>query len=257
MNVVLTNDSGELLVNYNKIVPCGSIVNYSGDSSPNGWLICDGSEISKTTYSNLFSVIGTKYGSASNINNFKLPDLGERLPIGYKSGTNNLGNTGGNNSITLNTTQMPSHTHMGTSEASGTHTHTGTSDASGAHIHTGTSDTNGSHSHTITDPGHTHSQTTINDDFNNSGSNPPGFSSDSAGSRTWNNISTATTGISINENGSHSHAFTTASNGSHNHAFTTASNGSHIHAFTTGTTGGGESIDIRNRYIVLNYIIKI
>jgi microcystin-dependent protein len=233
MNVVLTNDAGDLLINYNKIVPCGSIVNYSGDSSPNGWLICDGSEISKTTYSNLFSVIGTKYGSAADINNFKLPDLGERLPIGYKSGTNNLGNTGGSNSITLNTTQMPSHTHTGTSDESGSHTHTGTSDA------------NGLHTHSITDPGHTHSQTTINDDFNNSGANPPGFSSDSAGSRTWNNISTATTGISINADGSHSHAFTTGETGIHSHTFTTAA------------TGGGESIDIRNRYIVLNYIIKI
>ena len=233
MNLTLTNESGELLVNYNKIVPCGSIVNYSGDSSPNGWLICDGSEISKTIYSNLFSVIGTKYGSAANNNNFKLPDLGERLPIGYKSGTNNLGNTGGNNSITLNTTQMPSHTHSGTSDTNGSHTHTGTSDA------------NGSHTHSITDPGHTHSQTTVNDDFNNSGGNPPGFSADGAGSRTWNNISSATTGISINAVDSHSHAFTTASNGSHSHAFTTAA------------TGGGESIDIRNRYIVLNYIIKI
>ena len=57
------------------------------------------------------------------------------------------------------------------------------------------------HNHTassvVTDPGHTHSQTTINDDFNNSGANPPGFTQDSAGSRTWNNINSSTTGITV------------------------------------------------------------
>jgi len=236
MSINLTNDSGDLQINfenYRKLInPCGMIVNFSGDNAPNGWLICDGSEISKTTYASLFNVIGTKYGSASNSNNFKLPDLGERIPAGFKSGTNNLGNTGGNSSITLTTGQLPSHNH------------TGTSDSNGAHAHTGTSDSNGLHSHAITDPGHTHSQTTVNDDFNNSGTNPPGFSADSAGSRTWNNISNAYTGISINQDGAHTHTFTTASNGAH------------THTFTTGSTGNGESIDIRNKFIVLNYIIK-
>jgi microcystin-dependent protein len=211
MNVILTNESDELYVNfesYRKLInPTGMIVNFSGDNAPSGWLICNGSEVSKTTYSFLFSIIGTKYGTASDSNNFKLPDLGDRIPVG-KTGSTTLGNTGGNSSITLATNQLPSHTH------------------------TGTSDSNGSHTHTINDPGHTHSQTTINDDYNNSGSNPPGFSADSSGTKTWNNISTAYTGISVN------------------------SNGSHTHTFTTGTTGGDQSIDIRNKFIVLNYIIK-
>jgi microcystin-dependent protein len=236
MNLTLTNDSGDLQINfenYRKLInPCGMIVNFSGDNAPNGWLICDGREISKTTYSDLFDVIGTKYGSASNSNNFKLPDLGERIPSGFKSGTNSLGNTGGNSSITLTTGQLPSHTHTGTIASDGSHTHTGTSDS------------NGLHSHTITDPGHTHSQTTVNDDFNNSGTSPPGFSADSAGSRTWNNISNAYTGISINQDGAHTHTFTTASNGSHSHSI------------SISNSGNGESIDIRNKFIVLNYIIK-
>jgi microcystin-dependent protein len=235
MNVTLTNEFDDLYVNfenYRKLInPCGMMVNFSGDNAPNGWLICDGSEISKTTYSSLFSIIGTKYGSASNINNFKLPDLRDRIPVG-KTGSSNLGNTGGNSSITLTTGQMPSHNH------------TGTSDSNGAHNHTGTTESNGAHAHTITDPGHSHSQTTVNDDFNNSGGNTPSFSADSSGSRTWYNISSATTGISVN------------SNGSHNHTFTTGSNGDHTHTFTTGSNGNGESIDIRNKYIVLNYIIK-
>ena len=227
----ITNESGNLLVNHKNFLPCGSIVNYSGDTAPDGWLICNGSEKSKTTYSALFSIIGAKYGAGST-ENFTLPDLRDRVPVGYKSGTNNLGDISGNSSITLTTNQMPSHTHIGTTDGSGSHTHTGTTDLNGAHIHS------------ITDPGHTHSQTTINDDYNNSGSSPPGFSADSAGTKTWNNISTETTGISIN------------SDGSHTHTFTTNSNGSHSHSFTTGSSGSGQTIDIRNKYIVLNYIIK-
>ena len=82
--LTLTNDEGDLLINYKNLLPCGSIVNYSGDNAPNGWLICDGSEISRTTYASLFSIIGTKYGSSSTIHNFKLPDLGQRIPVGYK-----------------------------------------------------------------------------------------------------------------------------------------------------------------------------
>jgi hypothetical protein len=61
----------------------------------------------------------------------------------------------------------------------------------------------------VNDPGHTHTQTTINDDFNSSGASPPGFTADSAGTRTWSNINSSTTGITIQTNGVHAHAFTT------------------------------------------------
>lgn len=81
------------------------------------------------------------------------------------------------------------------------------------HTHTGTTASNGVHTHTITDPGHTHTQTTINDDYNNSGSNPPGFSADSAGTVTWDNINSSTTGITVNSNGDHNHTFTSDSTG--------------------------------------------
>ena len=65
----------------------------------------------------------------------------------------------------------------------------------------------------FTDPGHTHTQTTINDDFNSSAGNPPGFIGDSAGSMTWNNINSATTGLSVDSGGAHSHVFTTGNTG--------------------------------------------
>jgi microcystin-dependent protein len=219
MNLTLTNDSGDLQINfenYRKLInPCGMIVNFSGDNAPNGWLICDGSEISKTTYSHLFAVIGTKYGSASNSNNFKLPDLGERIPSGYKSGTNSLGNTGGNSSITLTTGQMPSHTHSGTTNSEGLH------------------------NHTASDSGHNH---TYNDAY---------FAENQGGGA--NNV--YGTGASTDGDNSYIYRPTpTTSNGFSN--ITVANNGSHTHTFTSGSSGNGESIDIRNKFIVLNYIIK-
>ena len=219
MNLTLTNDSGDLQINfenYRKLInPCGMIVNFSGDNAPNGWLICDGSEISKTTYASLFAVIGTKYGSASNSNNFKLPDLGERIPAGFKSGTNSLGNTGGNSSITLTTNQIPSHNH------------------------TGTTNSEGLHNHTATDSGHNHSfdDAYYAENYGGGANNVFGNSYPADGDNSYIYRPTPTTW-----------------NGFAN--ITVANNGSHTHTFTSGSTGGGESIDIRNKYIVLNYIIK-
>jgi microcystin-dependent protein len=121
------------------------------------------------------------------------PDLRGRFILGSGQGvglTNRtIGQTGGAETHVLTTNEIPSHTHVGTVDSSGNHTHS------------------------ITDPGHTHTQTTINDDYNNSGSNPPGFTGDSAGSVTWSNINSSVTGITINNGGDHTHTFTSNSTG--------------------------------------------
>ena len=54
--------------------PVGSLMPYAGTTPPDGWLICDGSEISRTTYARLFSVIGTTYGAGDGNSSFNLPD---------------------------------------------------------------------------------------------------------------------------------------------------------------------------------------
>jgi len=164
----------------------------SRTSDFNGWMVCDGRSLSRAAYPELFEIIGTSFG-ANDSATFKLPDLRGRVMgcVGQGSGLTNrtLGAMVGAETHTLTTNQIPGHTHTGTTDSSGTHTHT------------------------VTDPGHTHSQTTINDDFNSSGTNPPGFASDSAGTRTWNNINSATTGISIDSAGAHTHTFTTGTTG--------------------------------------------
>ena len=58
------------------ISPAGSVVAYMGLTAPMGWLICDGSEVSRTTYANLASVLADRFGTAANnAVNFKLPDF--------------------------------------------------------------------------------------------------------------------------------------------------------------------------------------
>lgn len=62
-------------------VPIGSIIPYSSTTAPKGFMICDGSEISKTDYADLYAVIGDKFGSASD-GKFKLPDLRDKFVQG-------------------------------------------------------------------------------------------------------------------------------------------------------------------------------
>lgn len=55
--------------------PVGSLMPYAGTTPPDGWLICDGSEISRTTYARLFSVIGTTYGAGDGNSSYNIPDF--------------------------------------------------------------------------------------------------------------------------------------------------------------------------------------
>jgi len=59
----------------NSSVPPGSIMAYMGTNAPTGWLLCDGSAVSRTLYSRLFGAIGIANGSGDGMNTFNLPDL--------------------------------------------------------------------------------------------------------------------------------------------------------------------------------------
>jgi hypothetical protein len=67
------------------IVPIGTIIDFAGTTiSDTNWMICDGSAINRTTYSTLFSVIGTTWGIGDGFSTFNLPDLRKRITIGAK-----------------------------------------------------------------------------------------------------------------------------------------------------------------------------
>lgn len=97
--------------------PIGAIQSYAGSTAPRGWLICDGSAILRTAYSELFEVIGTTYGAGDGSTTFNLPDLRGRTAIGSGLGTaedaieRTLGQSGGSERVTLSVEQMPAHTH--------------------------------------------------------------------------------------------------------------------------------------------------
>lgn len=102
--------------------PTAAIHMYGGTSAPTGWLLCNGAAVSRSTYADLFAVVGTTYGAGDGSSTFNLPDLRDRFAVG--SGTTySAGATGGAATHTLSTAEMPSHTHTATSTDSG-HTHT-------------------------------------------------------------------------------------------------------------------------------------
>jgi len=94
-------------------MPSGSITAYATTTAPEGWLACDGSEISSTTFSSLFAVIGYSYGGSPG-GDFNLPNLNGRNIIGYGSATttiDTMGETGGQGEHVQSIDEMPSHTH--------------------------------------------------------------------------------------------------------------------------------------------------
>jgi microcystin-dependent protein len=119
------------------LIPAGVVQAYVATSSPDGWLLCDGSYYTTSSYPNLYSVIGTSYGSATSSNYFRVPDLRGRQIIGYGSSTpaygtttatvDTLGKTGGEQSHTQLITELVSHTHYMQGAAGGSDAHSGLS----------------------------------------------------------------------------------------------------------------------------------
>ena len=63
----------------NSLIPTGSYIQFAGSQAPEGFLVCNGGAISRTTYSALFAVIGTTYGSGDGSTTFNLPNLTDRF----------------------------------------------------------------------------------------------------------------------------------------------------------------------------------
>jgi microcystin-dependent protein len=122
------------------LVPTGTVWDTLASVAPAGWLILDGSLVSRSTYSNLFALIGTVYGAGDGSTTFALPDARGRTTIGAGTGsglTNRvLGTYVGTETVSLVTANLPAHTHTITDPG---------------HAHTIPA-----HGHTASDSGHTH-----------------------------------------------------------------------------------------------------
>ena len=134
-----TIKSSEVNENLRLLSHSGLIAMWPSDSIPDGWLLCDGSSLLRSTYPDLFAAIGTVFGAADGTH-FNVPNLKGRVVVG-KDGSQTefdaMGETGGAKTHTLTTAEMPSHTHV-----------------QDAHTHV-----QNAHNHGVTDPGHSLTQT--------------------------------------------------------------------------------------------------
>ena len=104
-------------------IPTATIVPWSDSSVPTGFLECDGSAVSRSTYSALFAIVGTTYGVGDGSSTFNVPNLADKVAVG-KSGTKALASTAGAETVqstgnvggttanaTLSEAQLASHDH--------------------------------------------------------------------------------------------------------------------------------------------------
>lgn len=89
-------------------VPTGAIIPYASEIIPEDWLPCNGAEISRETYADLFSTIGVTFGAGDSATTFNVPDMTGRFPLGCDA---NLGGMGGVSRQGLIAEEMPIHNH--------------------------------------------------------------------------------------------------------------------------------------------------
>jgi len=137
---VLTSN-GSSAPTWGNVLPSGVIQMFGGSVIPSGWLSCDGSAVSRSTYSALFSAIGTTFGAGNGSTTFNIPDMRGRMGMGTGTGSGlnssgtgapsgtaqtarTLGQWGGEETHQLTLSNIPSHSHNGSTGNAGSHTHT-------------------------------------------------------------------------------------------------------------------------------------
>jgi len=130
------------------LLPPGSIIMWSKDAAPDGWLLCDGSAVSRSTYAALFAIASTNFGAGDGSSTFNLPDFDDRLAGGKNSGisyTPTGGTIGSSSSLTTAaTTPSFSVSGSGTASIGGKDTTGNISVIGGGSV--------GSHTHSLTVP---------------------------------------------------------------------------------------------------------
>ena len=250
------------------VVPSGAIFAFPTNTAPTGYLICDGSAVSRTTYANLFALIGITYGNGNGTTTFNLPDYRGQFLRGNDSGAGidpdagaRLDRGDGTTGDVVGSKQggaLASHLHSinppsTNSNTTGSHMHahgslSGATSVTGTHSHNTpitivTSTTTGSHAHNVYYRRNIDMNSDIFgedesdiDEVANAGLNNGSQSSDSAGSHNHNVTIPA---LTTNSNGNHNHTwssgtFNSLMAGDHSHT-------TDISVFNSATTGGNET----------------
>ncbi len=240
-------------------LPLGSIQMYplstaptptSGVSSIGGkWLVCDGSLVTRSAYSELFTLIGETYGAGDGSSNFALPDLRSRVPVGYNTdsisgrSTRAIAAASGAETHTLTDTQIPKHQHPISDIG---HVHPITADPGHYHVGNQTGGKTGMKSLTPSDPKHSHTFTRRNDwgdGVYDTGYVNGGLAAASV------TVSLSATGITIPD---HDHSLTTDTKPTG--ITTTATNPARI-TTTNDQPDGDASHNNMQPYLVVQYII--
>jgi microcystin-dependent protein len=198
----------------------GAIKPWGKATAPDGYLLCDGTAVSRTTYVDLFGILSTTYGVGNGSTTFNVPDLQGKTPQGYDGNTYNLAGTGGANTVTVSVTNNQAATNTNNQAV------TVTGDIANTSLTTAQL---ASHSHPIPtlagDP--TNSDSTLRDKAGGNRNSGTAYTADSAGSGTG-----------------------------HNHTHTLA--GSLTGTVTTSITGSvaASGTNSFSPYVVVNYIIR-
>jgi len=120
--------------------PAGVMVDFGGTAAPSGWLLCDGSLVSRATYPALFAAIGVSWGVGDGSTTFALPDMRSRVSVGAGTGSGLTARAfaaaGGAEAGLLVSHSHGAHAHGDTGTVSSDHSHSGgTAGATARHTH--------------------------------------------------------------------------------------------------------------------------
>lgn len=222
--IFTSNVQAETYSNGSTSTVTGKIVVWTSNSISSGYLLCNGQAVSRTTYANLYKIIGTTYGSGDGSTTFNLPNMQDRVVIG-SSASNALGSTGGKSTAALTVANLPSHNHSIPALS-------GTAASAGAHQH-------------YVDPVNSAARAIT---LGNKNNNVTNVGTGGRYDQNWGFMG-AGGGNGWYPNWNKGRTQKTASSGAHTHSVTTT-------ASTTGSTGSGSAFSVQNSYITENYIIK-
>lgn len=259
-------------------MPIGAVLDFAGATAPDGWLICDGRLVSRTTYSQLFAAIGTVWGAGDGSTTFRLPPTSGRASVGPGNVIDETGATvaftfaqirgavarpvlqANLPAIAITTDAQGAHGHSGTTDAQGYHAHT--TDVQGFHGHPGSyladhahsayTDDQGAHQHTITLAAHGAGTSGGGADVMSDFFGSSNYTTSINGTH-GHNITVNGTGnldVSIPGNGAHGH--NTSADGWHTHGVTISAVGAHTHTISLGS---GTVFDIMSPVVVVTKII--